>query len=183
LAAILPRLRRGEAVRRLLRDAESIVAWGRLEKVVDGPRWVVVLAALATRMNEEGGEMLARRLALAGEVAATVAGARRGCERLLAVAARPEMRPSQLVEALERARPEWRLVAMAQAEDDALTAWLRTPPPVSGRELVAAGVPTGPAVGEALRRTRAAVLDGEVTKAEALDYAVATARELGGGTP
>jgi len=190
LAAIFPRLRWGEGVRRLLRDAEALVAWGRLEKVYDGPRWVVVLAALATRMNEEGGEMLARRLALAGEVAATVAGARRGCERLLAVAARPEMRPSQVVEALERARPEWRLVAMAQAEErvrrvmhDALTAWLRTPPPVSGRDLVAAGVPTGPAVGEALRRTRAAVLDGEVTKGEALDYAVATARELRGGTP
>lgn len=190
LSAIFPRLRWGEGVMRLLRDTESIFAWSRLERVHDGPRWVVALTALATRMDEEGGALLAKRLALGGEVASTVAGGRRGCERLLAVASRERVRPSQLVQALERARSEWRLIAMAQADDrvrpimhDALTEWLPRPLPVAGRDLVAAGIATGPALGEALRRTRAAVLDGEVGVDEALEHAVAVARELTGGKP
>jgi hypothetical protein len=63
----------------------------------------------------------------------------------------------------------------------ALTAGLRTAAPVSGAQLVAAGIRPGKAVGEAVRRTRAAVLDGLVTPEQASDYAIRIARELAGG--
>ena len=59
---------------------------------------------------------------------------------------------------------------------------MRTPAPVSGAQLRAAGIKPGPAIGGAVRQTRAAVLDGQVEKGRALEYALAVARELGGET-
>ena len=65
----------------------------------------------------------------------------------------------------------------------ALTVWMRLPVPVTGARLRAAGVKAGPGLGEALRRTRDAVLDGEVVAEKAVEHALAVAARLGGMAP
>jgi hypothetical protein len=52
------------------------------------------------------------------------------------------------------------------------------PPLVSGSDVMAAGVPAGPAVGRALARIRTLQLDGEITTR---DEALAEARAAAGG--
>jgi hypothetical protein len=47
---------------------------------------------------------------------------------------------------------------------------------VKGRDLLDAGLPAGPALGRALEATRAARLDGEITAADELAFAVREAR-------
>jgi hypothetical protein len=106
---------------------------------------------------------------------------------VLAAVAAPGARPSQIVAALERAPRPLAIVAMAHAGGEtrrllrlALTGWLRAPLPVTGARLVAAGARPGPAVGDAVRRARAAVLDGEIAADRALDYALALVAPAGG---
>ena len=187
LGSILPRLRWSERLGRFLHEVEAMTSWSRLEGVYDGPRWLMYLTALATRLGEDAAGQLVGRLALSGDVAATVAGARAGVEQILARVAVERPVPSEVACILERSRPAWRVVAMAQAGErgrrilhKALTDWVRRPLPVTGGDLVKAGVTPGPAVGEAVRRTRAAMLDGGVAGGDALSYALAVARSLEG---
>jgi hypothetical protein len=60
---------------------------------------------------------------------------------------------------------------------DALEAAVRVRPPVTGGEIVASGIPPGPHVGIALRRTRDALVDGEIENDRAFEYAVDVARQ------
>ena len=186
--AVFPGVAWSVGLRRFLSEVESVVSWAELEEVHDGPRWQVFVVALATRAGEGGGRGLAKRLALAGTFAAAVAGARTRTEQLLAVVCAKGVPPSEVVAAVERSEPAVTLVTMAAAGAherrllrQALTVWMRTPPPVTGAQLRAAGIGPGPAIGVAVRQTRAAVLDGKVDRAVALDHAVAVARKLGGG--
>lgn len=50
---------------------------------------------------------------------------------------------------------------------------------ISGDDLLAAGVPAGPRVGRALRRTREARLDGRLAAEEELAFALREASETG----
>lgn len=185
LAAIFSEVRWSVAMRRLLHELESVIAWARLEEVYLEPRWHAYLAALATRAGERGGAAIARRAALSGTVAALVREARPRTEQLLAALAEPGLRPSGIVAAVERVPRALALVAMAHAGAEtrrllrtALTVWLRAVPPVTGADLVAAGITPGPVVGEAVRRARAAVLDGKVARDRAVAWAVEEARAL-----
>ncbi len=187
LAGIFPDARWSLALRRLLHDLEAMLAWAMLEEVFDEPHWPVYLAALATRAGDAGGRNITRRLALAGRVADVVGEARTRTEQVLAVLAGGGFRPSEVVGLLERVPRAIVIVAMAHAGDEtrrvlrtALTSWMRTPAPVSGARIVGAGVPPGPWVGEAVRRTRAALLDGDIDAGEALAHALALARSAGG---
>lgn len=176
--ALFPELAWGPATGRFLRQVEAMLVWAAMEKVFEGPRPPVFLAALALRGGEKAGEVLASRLSLAGEPRQVVAKAREGVEKLLAIAAtRPPA--SQVVEALEHAPPVWWVLAMVLASPSqrqllrqALTDWFRRPLPVRGAELVAQGVPEGPWIGRAVRETHAAVLDGEVPPERALGHAL-----------
>ena len=186
LAAILPGVRWSAALRRFLNEVGEMLAWSRLEEVYDGPGWVATLAALVSRAGERVGAAAAERLVIGGARGRVVAGARVGVETILAVLAREGARPSEIVQVLERHEPALRVVAMAAARADgrrqlrqALTRWMRIDLPLSGDDLVRAGVPAGPALGEALRRARAAVIDGEIPPAKALDHAVAIAVRAG----
>jgi tRNA nucleotidyltransferase (CCA-adding enzyme) len=172
-------------LRRFLSEVESVVSWAELEEVYGGPRWQVFVVALATRAGEGGGGGLAQRLALSGKIAGAVAGARTRTEQLLAVVCAKGVPPSEVVAAVERSEPVVTLVTMAAAGAherrllrQALTVWMRTPAPVTGAQLRAAGIGPGPAIGAAVRQTRAAVLDGKVDAATAFDHAVSVAREL-----
>jgi tRNA nucleotidyltransferase (CCA-adding enzyme) len=186
-ATVFPGVTWSVGLRRFLHEVESVLAWSVLEEVYEGPRWLVYIAALATRAGEGGGKGLAERLALSGRMASTVAGARRRTEQLLAVLCRKHAAPSEVVAAVERAERALTVVTMGAAAGperrllrQALTVWMRTPPPVTGAQLRTAGVKPGPAIGEAVRRTRAAVLDGKIEKGKVLEYALEVARELGG---
>ena len=186
--AVFPGVSWSVGLRRFLHEVESVVSWSVLEEVYAGPRWQVFVVALATRAGEGGSRELARRLALSGKIAAAVANARTRTEQLLAVVCVKGVPPSEIVAAVERSDPTIAVVTMASAGAQerrllrqALTVWMRTPPPVTGAQLRAAGVAPGPAIGAAVRQTRAAVLDGTVERAAALEHALAVARELGEG--
>jgi len=186
--AVFPGVTWSVALRRFLHDVESVLAWSVVEEVYDGPRWLVYLVALATRAGERGGRTLAQRLALSGRVASVVSGARERLEQLLAVICQKGVPPSEVVAAVERAERALVVVTMAVAGGQerrmlrqALTGWLRAAQPVSGAQLRAAGVNPGPAIGAAVRQARAAVLDGKVDRAHALEFALGVARKLGGG--
>jgi tRNA nucleotidyltransferase (CCA-adding enzyme) len=172
--------------RRFLAEVEAMLVWSELEEVYRGPRWPVFIAALAVRAGEPGGESMARRLALSGRWRRAVATARVGVERILAAVSRTSTRPSEVVRLLERSDPALWVVGMAAANQaqrrrlrKALTLWLHVAAPVSGAQLIAAGVPPGPRVGEAVRASRDALLDGEVGHQEALAYALAAANKRG----
>ena len=53
-----------------------------------------------------------------------------------------------------------------------LADWRRFRPRLRGRDLVAAGWPPGPAIGEALHAVWAARLDGQIAESEELDLAL-----------
>ncbi len=99
-------------------------------------------------------------------------------ERL--AAARPQ-RPSEAV-ALARGRSPLELVLAralgAEWLDRWLTEWSRIELEIGGEDLIAAGVPQGPALGRGLDAALAAKLDGEVSgRAEELAAALAAARD------
>jgi len=186
--AVFPGVAWSVGLRRFLHEVESVLSWSVLEEVYGGPRWQVFVVALATRAGEGGSRELSRRLALSGKIATAVAGARNRTEQLLAVVCTKGAAPSEIVAAVERADPTIAVVTMAAAGAQerrllrqALTVWMRAPAPVTGAQLRAAGIQPGPAIGLAVRQTRAAVLDGKVERAVALDHALAVARGLEGG--
>jgi tRNA nucleotidyltransferase (CCA-adding enzyme) len=175
------------ALRRFLHELDAVLAWSVLEELQGGPRWLAFLTALAARAGEGGGAVLARVLALSGRAAATVSQARPRVEQLLAVVSRREAPPSEIAAAVERSEAPVVLVTMAAAGErerrllrQALTAWVPAPAPVTGAQLRAAGITPGPAIGAAVRQARAAVLDDKVSREEALEFALAVARKLGG---
>ncbi len=181
LEEVFPGVRWNVTTRRLLHELEALLIWATLEGVYVGPRWHAFLATLAFRIGEEGSKDLVSRLSLSGELARIVLSARAEVEGLLATASRARARISDVLAAVERTPSVLALVAMATAGEEArsrlhrvLSLVRRDPLPIGGADLVAAGVPPGPAVGEALRRTRAALVDGEIQPEQALAFALAT---------
>jgi len=179
LAVIVPHGRWSASLRRLLHDLEALLAWADLEEVVDGPHWPVFLAALACRAGEESGAAMVRTLGLSGRNGALVSGARAAVEGMLAAVTRPGVRPSEVVFEIERRDRRVAVLAMAVASGgqrkmlrQALSVWVRVAAPVTGAQLRAAGVAEGRAVGRAVRVTRAAVLDGEISGEQALAHAL-----------
>lgn len=184
--ALFPELSWAPASIKLLRQVEAMLVWSSLEGVWEGSPQLIFLAALALRGGAGAGGLLARRLSLAGESFRVVAEAREGVEKLLQVTARPAT-PSAIVEALERAPKAWWVLALAVGTASqrrvlrlAMTDWLRRSVPVKGALLLAHGVPQGPWIGEAIRATRWALLDGLIAPSEALTFALDRCREAMG---
>ncbi len=184
LTTVLPGVRWTASMRRTLQELEAMLTWAELEGIVFGRRWVAFVTALVARAGEDVGRRLAGRLALSGRVAATVRQAHSKVERIMAVAASSRRRPSEVLAVVEQSEPVVRLVAMAAAPvaarrtlHRALTEWMRVEVPVTGADLVAAGAVPGPALGEALRRTRAALVDGSIAPPDALAHALGVVAE------
>ncbi len=183
LTAISPQLAWSEERRSLLLEVEAQLAWYHLQNVGPlPPAWLLYLGAVVAAAAPVAATELAERLQLAGtsrarlvELPARVTGLRS--------AASTESTLSVLVAAVEAQPSEVLLVAMAtlpfeqrQRLAKAAETGARTPPPVSGRDLVAGGVPPGPWVGAALEQTRGAVIDGTLVAADALVAALDLAR-------
>lgn len=179
----IPRV--GEELRRLLQEADPgpgvavLAALGAPGvRTVPHPQLKALDAALATdgapdvpvwalRLGACLEPAARDRVALpgwAGALAAEVAAGAALAERLAAA-----QRPSR-VDALLSATPAATAVAACALGAPGVVEWWATHRDVrlaiSGKDLMAAGIPAGPDIGRALRAVRAAVLDGEVHGAE-----------------
>lgn len=181
LPVLHPSLELDAATRTRLWEAAGALEWYRLEAVAEPPvrAWRLLLAALTAGLGEPGLGETADRLMLAGEdrrASLGGAGARRQARRELAAAARPH----QVAEALEPLPGEDLLLLLAggdEAERAAVRRYLCElrgfELAIRGRDLLAAGHPPGPAIGEALQRTREARIDGDLAAGDELGYALA----------
>lgn len=184
--AVFPGVAWSVPLRRFIGQLHEVLSWAALEEVGDKARWPAYLVALATRSGERGGEVLARRLSLSGRLGQMVAQARPRIEKALSVLAQDRLRPSEVVRLIENAERSVILVTMAMAGEETrrllrqgLSQWMRTPAPVRGAALRAAGVPPGKRLGEALQRAREAVIDGEVPPERAFELALRLAQGKG----
>ncbi len=181
LRAVDPRLELDDAARERLRGARAAHDWYRLAGIVDPPvePWRLLLMGLAAGLEETDLERLAGRLLLAGEDRRLLTGFPARLEAARAVL-RGDPRPHEVAEALEPLAGEEILLLMGEGEEG-LRAWVRRyltelrplALSVRGADLLARGVPPGPRIGEALRETRRARLDGRIDEAGELRYALA----------
>ncbi len=182
LRALDPRLELDEAARARLREARAAHDWYRLEGIADPPleAWRLLLMALAAGFDEADLARLAGRLMLVGEDRRVLTGFP---ERLAGARAilhgSGEQAPHRIAEALEPLSGEEVLLLMAEG-DETVRAWIRRyltelrrlRLAIRGSDLLAAGMPAGPRIGEALRATLQARLDGRIEEEEELRYAL-----------
>jgi tRNA nucleotidyltransferase (CCA-adding enzyme) len=202
LGAVHPRLAASAAwaaARRRLLDAAAELAWYRAAHVVGPGRaarsarparqtqpWLLLLA-LAAGLSADERDELASRLLLAGGERRLLIGLG---ERLAAAGARlgAGARPHEVDAALAGLADE-ELLLLAAQEGALARSWVRRyltelrplALTIRGADLLAAGAPSGPAIGRALRAARDARLDGEIGPGEELAFALARAREADGG--
>ncbi len=181
LRAVEPQLQMDDAVRERLRGARAAHDWYRLAGIADPPveAWRLALMALAAGLEESELERLAGRLMLAGEDLRLLTGFPARLEEARAVL-RGDPLPHQAAEALEPLAGEELLLLMGEG-GERIRGWVRRyltelrPLTLSlrGADLLARGIPPGPRIGEALRDTRRARLDGKIDEAGELRYALA----------
>jgi len=179
LGELHPELRLGEAERRTLWAAVGAWDWYRIQGLEQPPvaLWRLLLAALTAGLDEPGRRALADRLQLVGaNRRALVDGAERRRRVRALLAGDPA--PHAVAAALEQTSGEDLLLLLAEGEPcerSSVRRYLRElrgfELAIRGADLVAAGVPPGPAIGEALRRTREARLDGVIGAGEELAFA------------
>jgi tRNA nucleotidyltransferase (CCA-adding enzyme) len=185
LPAICPEFVWSEEVRSYLMEIEGQLAWYQLERLGPPPeRWILYLGGLARCAGSGAEHSLVHRLQLAGtdrrqflsllDEISTIRQAADGSVPL-----------SRRVEIVEECSAEALLLAMAslpleagRAVAEAAEAAVRVSLPVSGRQLVDAGIPPGPHIGRTLKLTRDALIDGVMRDDEALTWALETARCL-----
>jgi hypothetical protein len=195
LGAVYPRLAASAewpAARRRLLDAAAELAWYRAAHVVGAGRparpWLLLLLALAAGLSEDERDELAARLLLAGGERRVLAGSG---ARLATAGAQlgGGARPHE-VDAVLAGLADEEMLLLAAQEGALARSWVRRyltelrplALTIRGADLLAAGAPSGPAIGHALRAARDARLDGEIGPGEELAFALARVREAGDGT-
>lgn len=139
------------------------------------------LICLAGLLDDGARHRFAKRLALpATEHARVIDGPARvtAAARVLAKGPTPSAAHASLAGLSEEE------LALVAAQGVVARAWVRREwnelralrLQISGRELLAAGVPAGPAVGRALAATHAALLDGDIQPEDELEHALRLAR-------
>jgi len=189
LRALHPRIDAAGATRERLRSARAACDWYQLAGLAEPSvrPWRLILLALAQDLDAADRERLAERLMLAGEDRHLLTGfAERIAKARDALRGTPP--PHRAAEALEPLAGEELLLLMAEG-DEGIRAWVRRDLTelrplrlaVRGADLIAAGVPRGPAIGRALEATRRARLDGLLAeegdpRQTELDYALSVVR-------
>lgn len=182
LRVLHPRIAFEDAARERLRGARAAWDWYHLEGLTDPPVrvWRLHLMALSGELEEAAElERLADRLMLAGEDRRLLVSFPPRLEAARNRLRMPDLVPHQAVEALEPLHGEELLLLMAN-EDEGIRTWVRRhlgelrsfELTIRGADLLAAGVPPGPRIGEALKATRRARLDGRIEAGEELRYAL-----------
>jgi len=161
-----------------LRDASVLVRALSLLPEVERRERLVLAAALLGAPAADAAALLDRLAFVAGDRDAIVAAA----TRAESLSARLEMagQPSEIDAAVGGAEPELVALAGALGPTSAAREWLlrlrHVTLEINGDDLLAAGVPQGPAVGAALGAARAALHDGEAPdRASQLAVALAAA--------
>ncbi len=187
----------GDELRRLLAEDAAAPALALLRAL--GVPWIAggatdgipALDSAAARLGLAHPPRWALRLGVAvtpeALVDAALPGWARGVAREVTAGADLAARVAGLgspsaVDALLRARPPAALVAALAAGAEGVATWWerdrRRGAEIGGADLMAAGVPPGPAIGRALAAVRAAVLDGHVGgREDQLDLALRVAGE------
>ncbi len=186
LAVLQPRLRLTAAAQERLRRATAAYDWYALEGLRQPPvaLWRLYLMALLAELEPRELAPLAERLAVVGEDRRVLAGfqARLRCAR--AALARRAVAAHEVAAALEPLAGEELLLLMA-VEGEPGREWIRRALvelrplrlTIAGADLLQHGHRPGPAIGRALRATRDARLDGQITPAEELEFALAVLRQ------
>ncbi len=190
LEVISPDLAFSDTAAQLLMDVEGQVTWYQLEGIGEPPpRWLLFLGALVLPGGAEAAGRLADRFRLGGQLRDRLVDLPSQVEDLRA-AADPSLPRSERVRRVEAQPRAALLLAMAGLElegrrrlADAAEASVRVEVGVRGRQLLDEGVPPGPHVGRALRRTRDALIDGEISPEQALAFAVEAAAAAAGESP
>ncbi len=184
LVVLDPDLEWNPEVHSRLMDVEALAAWYGLQQLGPEPEPLkLYLGGLAAWTGGDGPRRLAERLGLAGRLKADFVELGSWIDSL-ASAIEKQSPISALAGLLDRSGPEPALLAMARQTGErrhvlaeALQRTARLELPVTGRDLMAAGLPPGPHIGLGLRAAREALLDGSATPAEAKELAVQVARE------
>jgi tRNA nucleotidyltransferase (CCA-adding enzyme) len=182
LHVLHPHLALDAPARERLREALAAYDWYRLEGLAELPvrLWRLLLLALAGGLEAAECERLARRLMLAEDDRRALAELPARLAAAQEVLRGPRVPAHRVAEALEGLAGEELLLLMA-GPDERGRAWVRRDLTelrrvtlgVRGGDLLAAGVPPGPWIGEALRATRRARLDGRIGPGDELRYALA----------
>jgi tRNA nucleotidyltransferase (CCA-adding enzyme) len=181
LRVLLPGASIGDDSRERLRGARAAWDWYHLEGLTDPPVrvWRLHLMALSGDLGEPELERLADRLMLAGEDRRLLVSFPGRLEQARRALEASGLLPHQALEALEPLQGEELLLLMAD-ETEAVRTWVRRhlselrpfELEIRGADLVAAGVPPGPRIGEALKATKRARLDGRIEAGEELRHAL-----------
>jgi hypothetical protein len=134
--------------------------------------------ALAGDLDEPELVRLADRLMLAGEDRRRLTAFPSRLARARQALARPDLLPHQAAEALEPLVGEELLLLLAEP-DEAVRSWVRRDLTelrtfelgIRGADLIEAGYRPGPWIGDALKETRRARLDGRLEAGDELRYA------------
>lgn len=172
--AIHPVLRYDTAAGRSLRDAE------RLANGVPTTSWLVYLLSWMGAVSEPAARAIAARLNLPRAARDRVAAWPRSRESVLRASGG---RPGALAEVVSGLDPDTVVAAAATAPSrgrQAILAALSAAPglrlTIDGADLIAAGVPRGPAIGRALASTRAARRSGLLSPEGELAFALRAAK-------
>jgi tRNA nucleotidyltransferase (CCA-adding enzyme) len=182
LAAVSPELVWNEQVNALLQEVEGQVTWYEVEHLGDLPEPLsLYLGALLLFAGAGAAVYVAQRLQLTGHLEQQLIGLADAVKEVSQAAAE-DLSRSRRVRTIEAHTKETLLLAMAGLDvvgrrrlAEATAAARRVCLPIRGRDLLQAGVAPGPMIGEALRRTRDALVDGSLDPSQALEHALAIA--------
>jgi tRNA nucleotidyltransferase (CCA-adding enzyme) len=185
LSALCSDLKWSEEVRGYLMEVEGQLAWHQLEQLGAPPEpWILFLGGLALASGGEVTRELAERLQLGGPVRQLFLALPAAVDEIKA-AANSGFSLSQQAQVVEQHPTEALLLAMSdlplqsrRSLANAAVAATRVRLPVSGQNLLDAGISPGPHIGRALRLTREALIDDMIAANEALKWALETARSL-----
>jgi tRNA nucleotidyltransferase (CCA-adding enzyme) len=170
--SIDPALPRDASILRRLRRAEAIAGRHPGETT-----WLLYLLAWTSRLDHAAQERLARRLSLAGEEARKIRSWPQVFEALRAEG--PGKSPSRTlargVSADELAAAAATLAGTTGRRLERALAARKTRLAIAGRDLLAAGVPAGREIGEALKATLSARQDGKISRRQELAFALSAA--------
>jgi tRNA nucleotidyltransferase (CCA-adding enzyme) len=186
LAAVSPELVWNQEVNAFLQEVEGQITWYEVEHLGDPPDPLsLYLGALLLFAGAGAAVYVAERLQLTGHIEQQLNRLNEAVEEVRQAAA-PALHRSRRVRTIEAHSTEALLLAMAGLDvvgrrrlAEAAAAARRMCLPIKGRDLLQAGVSPGPIVGEALRRTRDALVDGSLEPSQALEHALAIANMIG----
>lgn len=170
-----------------IRRTRAALEWARMEGVQlePFPVWRLFLLALTWGQEDSAVDRLVGRLSLAREDQGALT--QRSTLRRAITALSGGLRSSESAALLAPLTEDQRLFLMTALDPHARAGLRRylvydrhLELRIRGGDIVENGIPPGPAVGQALARTLAARLDGDLTADQELEYALRVARELEG---